>query len=196
MAVHFPFQCPPGCTRKSIQYPLNSPAGSCAPQATTSDLHPPRIVFDDQPLFFSREIRRKEEQLTAGTLARFIDIARNCIQYHASPNTNQIAWAPVTRPVTPVSPLPDKLTSPQEDTNNNKEAPLLTSAPGPDLRRASDEAHEVTDPPCIAADSFHTQVPNEVPSNSTPGCSSPSTQSPGVTIDVQGESNHTPGCTQ
>ena len=77
MAVHFPFQCPPGCTSRHIQFSRS--AGHPAPHTTTSSIHLNQIAFDDQPLFFARDVALKEEQLTAGSLARHIQIAKNCI---------------------------------------------------------------------------------------------------------------------
>ena len=121
MAVHFPFQCPPGCTKKHVQFPMNSSAGRQAPQTNTSSLHLHKIAFDDQPLFFSRDVELKEEQLTAGTLARFIKIAKNCIRYHACPNLNQAAWKPSLDPAATEPRLPDKLTSQEKVSTRHEE---------------------------------------------------------------------------
>ena len=121
MAVHFPFQCPPGCTRKHVQSPGNSSAGYQAPRTTTSSIHLHQIAFDDQPLFFARDVALKEEQLTAGTLARFIQIAKNCIRYHACPNLNQTAWVPPPDPAVK-DPQPPEKSSPRQKGSEQGEA--------------------------------------------------------------------------
>ena len=113
MAVHFPFQCPPGCTRKLVQFPGNSSASCQAPHTTTSSIHLHQIAFDDQPLFFARDVALKEEQLTAGTLARYIQIAKNCTRYHTCPNLNQTAGVPPPDPAVK-DPRPPENLSPRQ----------------------------------------------------------------------------------
>ena len=73
------------------------------------------------PFFFARDVALKEEQLTAGTLARFIQIAKNCIRYHACPNLNQTAWVPPPDPAVK-DPQPPEKSSPRQKGSEQGEA--------------------------------------------------------------------------
>ena len=124
MAVHFPYQCPPGCTRRHIQF--SRPAGHSVPHATSS-VYLNQIAFNDQPLFFARDVALKEDLLTAGTLARHLHIAKSCIRYHTCPHLNQPDRMPPSDPAAKEFRPPEDLSLRQKSSEKEE----ATCDPGP-----------------------------------------------------------------
>ena len=76
------------------------------------------------------------------------------MQYHACPNTNQIAWTPLSESVAYMSRLADKLTSQQEDAVRHEEPPCATRLVIPTLGGVCDDTPRAEEPPPDAGDSL------------------------------------------